>query len=234
MRIVVWTLTLSSIALFSSCLQSGKQSKNDGQLIFSDDFSHGLDKNFWVVEMDSTPNSHVYIKNESLITDTEGGVTVWLNQELQGNYLIEYQRTVIMEDGVNDRLSDLNQFWNASDPKSKNLFTRSGKFEEYDDLSQYYVGVGGNYNTTTRFRKYDGLGERIIIGEKNNEEFLLQPNTTYLVQILVKNGYIRYSMNNKTYFEFNDPNPLTKGYFGFRSTWSRHKIDYINIYQLKD
>lgn len=233
MRTVIWILTLSSISILLSCVHSGKQGNLEGQLVFSDDFSHGLDKNLWVIEMDSTPTSQVYVENGTLITDTEGGVTIWLNKELKGNYIIEYQRTVIMMNGVNDRLSDLNQFWNASDPKSTHLFTRTGKFEEYDDLSQYYIGVGGNYNSTTRFRKYDGLGERIIIDEKNSEEFLLQPNTTYLVRILVNNGHIRFSMNDKIYFEYDDPDPLTKGYFGFRSTWSRHKIDYINIYQLK-
>jgi hypothetical protein len=182
--------------------------------------------------MDSTPNSRVYVENGQLITDTEGGVTVWLNQILEGNYIIKYQRTVMIEDGINDRLSDLNQFWMASDPRNDNLFTRSGKFEEYNDLSQYYVGVGGNYNSTTRFRKYNGLGERIIIDEKNESDFLLKPNKTYLVKIEVNNGHISYWMDDKCYFEYEDAQPLTKGYFGFRSTWSRHHIDNIKIYTI--
>ena len=33
---------------------------------------------------------------------------------------------------------------------------RSGTFAEYNDLLTYYVGLGGNRNTTTRFRRYIG------------------------------------------------------------------------------
>lgn len=229
------TILLSVIILLISFSCSfGKRSTDEEKprLIFSEDFSNGLDSEVWIVEMDSTPKSRVYVENGQLITDTEGGVTVWLNQELEGNYIIEYQRTVMVEDGANDRLSDLNQFWMASDPRQENLFTRSGKFEEYDALSQYYVGVGGNYNSTTRFRKYDGVGERIIIDEKNEPDFLLKPNKTYLVKIEVNNGHTSYWMDDVLYFEYEDPQPLTSGYFGFRSTWSRHHIDFIHIYAL--
>ncbi len=201
-------------------------------LIFSDDFSEELDPETWIVEMDSTPSSKVYIENKRLILDTEGGVTVWLNKKLEGNYIIEYQRTVKVDDGINDRLSDFNQFWMASDPDDINLFTRKGKFEEYDDLALYYVGVGGNYNSTTRFRKYDGKGERYIIEEKNDNDFLLKANTGYLVKIIVNEGQLSYWMNDICYFQYFDSQALSSGYFGFRSTWSRQHIDFINIYQL--
>ncbi len=194
-------------------------------LIFSDDFSGELDPETWIVEMDSTPNSKVYIENKRLILDTEGGVTVWLNKKLEGNYIIEYQRTVKVDDGINDRLSDFNQFWMASDPANINLFTRKGKFEEYDDLALYYVGVGGNYNSTTRFRKYDGKGERYIIEEKNDDDFLLKANTGYLVKIIVNEGQLSYWMNDTCYFQYFDSQALSSGYFGFRSTWSRQHID---------
>lgn len=225
-------LFLSTLIVITSISCSYNKSKQpDKALIFSQEFNTPLDSQLWVVEMDSTPKSSVYV-TDALYMDTEGGVTVWLNEELSGNLIIEYQRTVIVEDGENDRLSDFNQFWFASDPNNDNIFTRNGKFEEYDNLSQYYVGVGGNYNSTTRFRKYDGKGERIIIGEKNDEEFLLKPNTTYLVKIVIDNGNFIYSMNDKVIFKHFDESPLTKGYFGFRSTWSRHKIDFINIYQI--
>ena len=33
---------------------------------------------------------------------------------------------------------------------------RSGAFADYNDLLTYYVGLGGNRNTTTRFRRYIG------------------------------------------------------------------------------
>lgn len=233
-RIAASLLSLTFLLILSGCNTNQNERIQKGKLLFSDDFSEGLNPDNWVVEMDSTPKSRVYVENGALIADTEGGVTIWYKHELEGNYLIEYERTVVMEEGVNDRLSDLNQFWSASDPNNPNLFTRTGKFEEYHELSQYYIGVGGNYNSTTRFRKYDGAGERIIIGEKNEAPYLLEANIPYKVQILVKDGLVRFRMNDTDFFEYQDPNPLTKGYFGFRSTWSRHKIDHIHIYQLNN
>ena len=60
-----------------------------------------------------------------------------------------------------DRLSDLNCFWAANDPKyPDDLFARSqwrdGIFKNYNTLNLFYVGYGGNDNSTTRFRRYKG------------------------------------------------------------------------------
>lgn len=68
-----------------------------------------------------------------------------------------------MNGGKNDRISDLNQFWMANDPNNYNLFTRNGVFEAYDSLQLYYVGMGGNSNTTTQLRKYRGNGQRVLL-----------------------------------------------------------------------
>src|SRR4051812_34957066 len=81
------------------------------RLIFKDDFK---DTHKWIIEMVPTPNSSVYTDHGKLILDTKGGVSVWLNQRLEGNILIEYKRKVLVAGKVNDRLSDLNQFWMAS------------------------------------------------------------------------------------------------------------------------
>ena len=61
--------------------------------------------------------------------------------------------------GTHDRVSDLNCFWMATDSRSPDdLFAtrRSGKFSDYDRLRTYYVGLGDNGNSTTRFRRYIG------------------------------------------------------------------------------
>ncbi|WPJ98226.1 DUF6250 domain-containing protein [Coraliomargarita algicola] len=63
------------------------------------------------------------------------------------------------------RISDINMFWMARDPRSpNNLFdsshSRDGSFSSYNLLETYYASIGGNDNTTTRFRRYDGLGNR--------------------------------------------------------------------------
>lgn len=200
------------------------------QLIYSSDFKI-LDGSVWVVEMDAPDSSSVYVKNNVLILDTKGGVTVWLNKKLKGNFEIEYTRKVIMERGRNDRLSDMNQFWMASDPAKTNLFTRKGKFEEYDNLSLYYAGIGGNYNSTTRFRKYHH-GARTLLKEETAPEKLLKANHEYKIRTVVKNGTTSVWVDGVLYFEYRDPDALTEGYFGIRSTWSRQEIKDLRVYRL--
>ena len=63
------------------------------------------------------------------------------------------------EGGPNDQVSDLNVFWMANNVDGQQpvfAHVRSGKFADYNDLLTYYVGLGGNRNTTTRIRRYIG------------------------------------------------------------------------------
>lgn len=217
-------------AIFSSC-QSGSTSSSDPELLFEETFDHDLDTSLWISEIAPEPGSHVYVEDGKLWLDTYGGVTVWLNHLLDGDYAIEYERTVVVDTGANDRLSDLNQFWMASDPSNDNLFSRSGVFESYDSLSLYYVGMGGNTNTTTRFRKYEGDGTKPLLYEHDD---LLKANHTYLIRTEVIDGVTTFSVDGQELFSHNDPNPLTQGYFGFRSTYSRQAIDNVRIYRLNN
>lgn len=200
------------------------------ELIYENDFTEPLDPESWVIEMEPEPNSSAEVIDGKLVLDTGAGVTVWLDKLLEGDLLITYRRTVVMEDGPNDRLSDLNQFWMATDPRNENLFTRGGSFAEYDSLSMYYAGIGGNYNSTTRFRKYQGDGEKTLLFDLDTEEYLLRPNHEYEVQIRVDGDQISYWLDGELFFHYRDPDPLQRGYFGFRSTWSRHEIDELRVY----
>ena len=202
-----------------------------GKLLYKDDFNSGLDK--WVVEAPQNEDSSVEIVDGKLVVDVNEGTTIWFDKKLSGNLLIEYRRKVIMEGGKNDRLSDLNNFWMATDPRNENLFTRSGLFPEYDSLLMYYVGVGGNYNTTTRFRKYTGNGERVLHSDLQDQAHLLEPNKEYEVKIIVYNGITKFFLDGEEYFSFQDPDPLTEGYFGFRTTKSRQVFDDFRVYRLK-
>ncbi|HEY6505750.1 MAG TPA: DUF6250 domain-containing protein [Chitinophagaceae bacterium] len=203
-----------------------------GKLIFSDDFNTTLDSNQWIAEIASQPDSKAYTKDGKLFLDTRGGVTVWLKKKLYGNIRIEAIRTVLVDSSTNARLSDLNTFWMATDPKNNDLFTRNGVLESYDSLQMYYVGMGGNSNSTTRFRKYQGTGERTLLKEFKDSVHLLRPNKRYTIVIEVIGTIVRYSVDGEVYFEYNDPAVLKEGYFGFRSTKSRQAIDNIKIYQL--
>jgi Domain of unknown function (DUF6250) len=200
-------------------------------LIFEDDFSAPTISDNWIIEQSEKESNAASIVNGQLQLDTEGGITVWYKHELKGSILIEYDRTVVVKDGKHDRLSDLNQFWMATDPQQK-MFTRKGGFREYDSLQMYYVGMGGNYNKTTRMRRYDGRGELKIIGEYTDSSHLLQPGKKYQIQIKVEKGTSSFTVNGEKYFSFKDDKPLGKGWFAIRSTKSRQLIDNIKIWQL--
>lgn len=223
------------ISVFQNSAQINNNEKNaqyqKGELLFEDNFDNGLQN--WIVETPKSPFSKVETKDGKLIIDVEHGATVWLNKKFSGNILIEYYRKVIMKDGHNDRLSDMNQFWMATDPRNENLFTRSGKFSEYDSLRLYYAGIGGNNNTTTRFRKYQGNGERTLLFDFQDEHHLLKPNKTYFIQIVVYNGTTKFYIDGVEYFSFKDDEPLTEGYFGFRTVQSHQEIDDFKVYRLK-
>lgn len=225
--------TLAFIGLLCSLMSCISNKSGNREFNFEETFDQPLSTEVWHVEMDPQPNSSVSVENGQLVVDTKGGVTVWLKKELNNQVTIEFDRTIVVEDGVNDRLSDMNQFWLATDPRSENLFTRTGKFEEYDSLSLYYVGIGGNYNTTTRFRRYQGNGQKPIIGENNTEEALLQPNKTYHIKIVLNGQKTLFYVDDRVLFEHHDQNPIQNGYFGFRSTWSRQIIDNLKIYTTK-
>ena len=201
------------------------------KLIFSDDFSETKITDNWIIEKSQAEDGVCSVVNGQMQLNSEGGVTVWYKHELKGNILIEYDRTVVMEGGNHDRLSDLNQFWMATDPANK-VFTRKGDFREYDTLQMYYVGMGGNYNTTTRMRRYDGKGTLQIVGEYTDSAHLLKPNKKYHILIKVENGTSTFAVDGETYFSYKDDKPLNSGWFAIRSTKSRQLIDNIKIWQL--
>lgn len=216
------------------CLLWCANASAQGKLIFSDDFTKPLDAKVWIAEIEPKPGavSTVTTKNGAMVLDTKGGVTVWLNKVLKGNIQIEYDRVVLVDSGRNDRLSDLNQFWMATDPANANLFTRDGKFEAYDNMQLYYVDMGGNTNKTTRFRKYLVNGTKPVIKEYLDAWHLLQAGKTYHIKIVVNKGSTSYWVNGECFFDYADPELLTSGYFGFRSTWSRQEVRHLRLYQL--
>ncbi|MBO0358658.1 methyltransferase [Hymenobacter sp. BT186] len=218
----------SGSAAASSVAPTGSRKK----LLFADAFNQ-LDTLRWRVEMEKQPHSSVYATQGKLVLDTQGGVTVWLNKPLQGNLQIEYTRKVLVAGQSNDRLSDLNQFWMAHEATRTTLARRSGKFEDYDQLPMYYVGMGGNTNTTTRFRKYQPNGTRTLLQEYTDAAHLLAPNRAYKIKTIVQNGTTSFWVDGQCYFTYQDPDPLRAGYFGFRATKSRQEIDDLRVYQLE-
>ena len=132
------------LALFTLATAEPDAPFRIARLLYSDDFAGGL--NQWTAELEKP--GVVEVKNGVLHLDVPAGATVWFRPELRGPVMIQYEATMIGRGGANDRVSDLNCFWMASDARSpQNLFAtkRSGKFADYNQLRAYYVGQGGNY-----------------------------------------------------------------------------------------
>ena len=191
------------------------------QLLHADDFAN-LDN--WLPELEA-PGT-IQARNGVLTIDVPAGCTLWFKPELTGPLSIEYQARMIQRGGPNDRVSDLNCFWMATDARSPaDLFAthRTGQFADYDQLLTYYVGQGGNSNTTTRFRRYVGtrdLRPLLPAHDLSDRRFLLQPNVTQSIQLIADGGHIQYLRDGKLIFDFHDPAPYTHGRFAFRTTHS--------------
>lgn len=201
-----------------------------GRLIARDDFRHGLGQ--WAVELQD--GGSVTAARGTLEVDVPSGATIWFRRRLQGPYVIEYTATPVSAGGVNDRVSDLNNFWNAVDVRSPDdLFAtpRGGALAEYDYLRTYYVGYGANTNTTTRLRRYVGeAGVRPLIYDY--PEPLLTPNAPHRVRIVSAGSTVRWWNNGRLVFDYSDPEPYTSGHFAFRTTWSHFRLSDFRVWRL--
>lgn len=199
-----------------------------GTVILKEDFRQ-FDSRHWRVETEQPQYSRVFTEQSRLIMDTRAGMTVWLQQPLQGAYRIEFLRQVLVAGEANDRLSDMNVFWAAHEPGSAALAKRDGVLESYNSLATYYVGMGGNGNTTTRFRRYNGSAERPLLGERLHPADLLEAGRIYRIRIDVSAETTEYWVDDRQLFSQALAQLPEPGYFGFRSVWSRQAISRFSV-----
>ncbi len=149
----------------------------------------------WRVESESSQYKVIQNGGDTLEIVSPKGLTLWNVSPLYGDVTVEFDAQVVMT-APNDRLSDLNTFFMASDPKAKNIWTnmsvRDGVFSRQTALQMYYLGYGGNYNTTTRFRRYTGNGQPPVIREYKDASHLLKSNHWYHIKIEKVGNRIRY------------------------------------------
>ncbi|MGA2440402.1 MAG: DUF6250 domain-containing protein [Tepidisphaeraceae bacterium] len=207
-----------------------------GKLLYGDDFDK--DSGQWKCELEN--GGSVTPGEGRLDIDVPAGASVWFKPLLQGPVLIQYDATVIKAGGPNDRVSDLNCFWMARDSRNlPDIFAvhRSGKFEDYNQLLTYYVGLGGNGNTTTRFRRYIGDAvQRPLLPQYDlrGRQDMIAPNVSQLIQLLACNQIVQYYRDGKRIFDFHDDHPYTSGWFAFRTTKNHMQIRHFRVYQLAD
>jgi len=199
----------------------------------------------WRIEAESAA-TRVLLRGDTLDITAPQGLSLWWSQPLTAPCTISYRACVVVAGGPCDRLSDLNCFWMASSPLSPNapLPNRGGvgggAFLDYYRLQCYYLGYGGNHNTTTRFRRYDGDSLAVtdpsrrpaILKEYTDSAHLLRPNHWYSVRIEVSaNGRTRYFIDDELLVDYQDPSPLLHGWFAFRTTWSHTRLTAFRITQ---
>jgi hypothetical protein len=221
----------------ASCATSPALSAETPKLaavIASDDFKAGLEQ--WSIELEQ-PGS-VRATAGVLDIDVPAGATLWFKPELTAPIAIVFEATAVAAGGPNDRVSDMNTFWMATNkdgPAPPFAQPRSGKFADYNNLLTYYVGLGGNSNTTTRFRRYIGDPvNRPLLPEHDlsNPAALLVPNKKQTIMLIANGSRIEYWRDGVRLLQYDDPAPYTHGWFAIRTVQSHLRIERLRVHRL--
>jgi len=238
LSIVLLLISVTAFSQVTKTLSLNDSLSVKATLIHSEDFDSDLSK--WVKEIQPIDNSEVSIKDGKLDIDVGAGCSVWFNEKMEGNILIEFDAIIVKDGGVNDHVQDLNTYWMANDPKNpddifKQSDARGGFYKRYFPMSLYYVGLGETQNKRSRFRRYDGLGNRPWLPEHDltESEDLLTGNQLYHIKIISFGNIIQYYRNDELLFELDDPTPFTSGHFCFRTVKNHMTLDNFRVYQLE-
>jgi Domain of unknown function (DUF6250) len=233
-----YALTVAVCMLLSAVATQPDQSLEHqftvGKPLYADDFRQ--DSGQWVSELEK--GGSVSAGGGKLDIDVPAGASIWFKPVLRGPVLIQYNARVISAGGTNDRVSDLNCFWMARDSRNPDdLFAvpRSGKFEDYNRLMTYYVGLGGNGNSTTRFRRYIGdpvLRPLLPQFDLRDKDDLIKANMSQLIQLVACGQTIQYYRDGRRIFDYHDDQPYTSGWFAFRTTKNHMQIRSFRVFTL--
>lgn len=231
-------LTRRHILCGSAALIAGCVAPRGGErILYRDDFDRGLSQ--WLIEAEQP--GRIAAAGGLLDIDVPAGATVWFRPVLEGPVAIDYDAVAVAEGGLNDAVSDLNCFWMATDARAPGGHAlarlRSGAFADYDELRTYYAGIGGNRNTTTRFRRYVGERDnRPLLPEHDLSvrEHMLVPNRWTRIRLIAAGSRIALLRDGSPLFELDDPAPYTRGHFGLRTTKSHLRVANFRVSRLAD
>ena len=236
-KLTIITLSIINLFVFSQDIKTIEKKKpyvctvRNEKIIYTEKFNSDLSN--WKVEFEKLDSSLIQLIDGKLDVSAARGASVWFKPKLKGNIMIIYDVTVLDKGGKNDRVSDMNAFWMATDPANEKEIIRDGKFSSYDNLNLYYAGVGGHNNKFTRFRKYSSDGNKPVLQEYSDAPHLLKGNTEYQVKIIVHNGLVRYFIDDELYWELKEETPLSEGFFGFRTTMSHQQFDNFMVFEIE-
>ncbi|QXT35966.1 Tat pathway signal sequence domain protein [Sphingomonas sanguinis] len=194
----------------------------------------GNDLSRWRIEAE--PGARISARNGILDIDAVDGVTLWYARALTGPVAIDYEVMAVQAGGPHDAVSDVNAFWMARDPAvsggSVLARPRDGRFASYDGLETYYVGIGGNRNTTTRMRRYVGrAGDRPLLPEHDlgDRTAMLVPNRWMHIRLIANGNDIAVERDGRRLFTMQDAAPYRQGWFGLRTTRSHLRVRHMRI-----
>ena len=221
---------VSALALL---ILAGCASRPSGGLLYKDDF-RSLEN--WHIEAEKP--GQIRAANGVLDIDVPAGVTLWFKPHLEGPLSIEFEATAVAEGGPNDQVSDLNVFWMANNVDGQQpvfAHVRSGKFEDYNTLLTYYVGLGGNRNTTTRMRRY--VGDPVLRPLRPGDDlagdpYMLVPNQRQTIRLVANGKLIEYWRDGTRIFSMEDAAPYENGWFALRTTYSHLRVSNLRIRRL--
>lgn len=188
-------------------------------------------KENWRVEseLSAPPSITRQEPDGSLLLQARKGMTIWLLHPLSGTYTLSFDRTVLPSSPT-CRLSDMNFFWAAHEQNGALPYVRDGALASYNTLILFYAGIGGNSNTTTRFRRYDGSGARQLLQESTQPKDLLQAGHTYRITLMVNKDTSTVLLDGKKVF-FHTAKPSLAGYFGIRTVGSCQTLNHFTLRQ---
>ncbi len=221
---------VSALALL---ILAGCASRPSGGLLYKDDF-RSLEN--WHIEAEKP--GQIRAANGVLDIDVPAGVTLWFKPHLEGPLSIEFEATAVAEGGPNDQVSDLNVFWMANNVDGQQpvfAHVRSGKFEDYNTLLTYYVGLGGNRNTTTRMRRY--VGDPVLRPLRPGDDlagdpYMLVPNRRQTIRLVANGKLIEYWRDGTRIFSMEDAASYESGWFALRTTYSHLRVANLRIRRL--
>lgn len=194
----------------------------------------GNDLSRWRIEAE--PGARISARNGILDIEAADGATLWYARALTGPLAIDYEVMAVLAGGPHDAVSDVNAFWMARDPAvsggSVLARPRDGRFASYDRLETYYVGIGGNRNTTTRMRRYVGrAGDRPLLPQHDRGDIaaMLVPNRWMHIRLIANGNEIGVERDGRRLFTMHDPAPYRRGWFGLRTTRSHLRVRNIRI-----
>ncbi|WP_293975968.1 DUF6250 domain-containing protein [Sphingomonas sp.] len=187
----------------------------------------------WRIEAEDN-HAKVARKGDLIDMDSARGITLWFDRPLASPVRIRFEARAVSGPGPNDKVSDLNAFWMATEPDGASPLEhpRTGRFEDYDTLRMYYVGIGGNRNSTTRLRRYIGRpGDRPLLPEHDRQDkaAMLVPDRWTEISLIADGEHVAVERDGQPLFTMIDTSPYRRGWFGLRTTWSHIQVRRVTI-----